>query len=100
MLTIKSELEKLNQVRNFVAELMDGNNEAFAIIYYIKCNYKEWAKMLRWLESNNLKGQLLVDCFKHESPDNGGYLLGCTHILSRIKGNKTGLIGVKIDELN
>jgi hypothetical protein len=100
MQSIKTQLEQLNQVRNFVDRLYDGELEAFNILYYIKQNYKEWALMFRWLEKNDLRGKKLIDFFKHESPDNGGYLMGCTLILSRIKGHKNTLVGVKIDELS
>lgn len=100
MQSIKTQLEQMNMVRNFVDDLYQGELEAFTIIYYIKNNYREWAAMLQWLQKNGLRGKNLVNFFKHESPDNSGYLMGCTHILSRMKGHKNNLVGVKINELS
>ena len=100
MLSIKGELIHLDNMRKVLDYLYDGNQDAFSIMYYIKNNFKEWESMLLWLKTNDLRGQKLVDFFKHESPDNGGYIHGCMLILSRIKGNKNGVEAVKINELN
>lgn len=86
-------------LRKVIEYLWDGNQEAFQALYFIKANYKQWPKMVLWLKDNNLKGQKLADMFKNESPDGGGYHMGATYILSRLKGNKHGLEGIKGDEL-
>lgn len=93
-------LEKeLRGLREVVTYLYDGNQEAFNAIYFIKSNYKEWDKILLWLKNNKLHGQKLVEFFQNESPDGGGYHLGVTLILSRIKGQKNFLQTIKLDEL-
>lgn len=100
MQDFKDQLQHINNLRLVIEYLWDGNQEAFNIIYYIKSHYKQWATMLLWLKRNNLRGQLLVDFFKNESDESGGgYLLGCTLILSRISGHKDTIRGVKINDL-
>ena len=86
-------------LRVIISYLWDGNQEAFNILYFLKSNYKEWPKMILWLRQNNLKGKALVDMFKNESPDGGGYHMGATYILSKLKGIKFGTTMVKVDEL-
>lgn len=93
---VAGELQGLRQV---ISYLWDGNQEAFNILYFIKSNYKEWPKMVKWLKDNNLKGKALAEMFANESPDGGGYHMGATYILSKIKGNKHGLTPIKLDEL-
>lgn len=92
--------KELKGLRKVLTYLYDGEQEAFNILYFIKSNYKEWDKMLLWLKNNNLRGKKLVQMFQNESTtDGGGYHLGATHILSRLKGMKTGTVGIKINEL-
>lgn len=86
-------------LRQVISYLWDGNQEAFNILYFVKNNYKEWPAMIKWMKQNDLKGKKLVELFQNESPDGGGYHLGATFILSRIKGFKHGTIGIKGDEL-
>lgn len=93
---VAGELQGLRQV---ISYLWDGNQEAFSILYFLKSNYKEWPAMIKWLKDNNLKGQRLVEMFQNESPDGGGYHMGATFILSRLKGFKHGTVGIKGDEL-
>ena len=93
---VVGELQGLRQIISF---LWDGNQEAFNILLFIKSNYKEWPAMIRWMKANKLVGQKLVDMFKNESPDGGGYHMGAMFILSRLKGFKHEVVGVKIDEL-
>lgn len=93
---VTGELEGLRKV---IEHLWGGNNEAFAALLFIKSNYIEWPSMMMWLKNSKLTGQALVDFFKNESPDGGGYHMGSTFILSRLKGLKTGTVGVKADEL-
>jgi len=93
---VAGELAGLRKVIEF---LWDGNQEAFNALYFIKSNYKEWPSMMQWLKANQLKGQALADMFKNESPDGGGYHMGATYILSRLKGIKHGTKTIKIDEL-
>lgn len=93
---VAGELQGLKQV---ISYLWDGNQEAFNALYFIKANYEQWPEMIRWLKKNGLKGQALADLFKNESPDGGGYHMGATYILSRIKGHKNTLVGIKRDEL-
>ena len=100
MLSIKEQLEQIQNLKRIFEYVADGNIEAANILIYIKSNYKEWGKMILWLKQNNIRGKNLVDFFKNESDESGGgYFLGCTLILSRIKGHKNTLVGVKIDEL-
>jgi len=100
MQSIKSQLALISDLRKVFEYVANGNIEAGNILIYIKANYKEWEKMIIWLKRNNIRGQQLVDFFKNESDTTGGgYLLGSTLILSRIKGHKNTLVGVKIDEL-
>ena len=93
---ITAELEGLKQV---ISYLWDGQPEAFNILYFLKSNYKEWPSMVSWLKRNKKKGKDLVELFQNESPDGGGYHMGATYILSRIKGHKHEIVGVKVDEL-
>lgn len=93
---VQGELEGLRKVIEY---LWDGNNEAFAALLFLKSNYKEWPAMIKWLKDNNLKGKRLVEFFQNESPDGGGYHMGATIILSRLKGHKARVENIKIDEL-
>ena len=93
---IEGELKGLRQV---VSYLYDGNQEAFNALIFIKGNYKQWAEMLQWLKRNNLKGQRLVDFFKNQSPDGGGFHMGAIHIISRLDGLKHNERNIKINEL-
>lgn len=91
---------ELHELRAVLGYLMDGNMEAFGILMYIKQTYKDWGKMILWLKQNNLRGQKLVEFFQNESPDGGGYMLGCELILSRMRGNKNSIDGMNIRELS
>lgn len=93
---VAGELEGLRKVIEY---LWAGNQEAFNALYFIKSNYKQWPQMITWLKDNQLRGQALADMFKNESPDGGGYHMGATYILSRLKGMKHGTVGIKADEL-
>ena len=93
---VAGELEGLRKVIEF---LWDGEQEAFNILYFIKSNYKQWPEMIVWLKENKLVGKRLVQMFQNESPDGGGYHLGATLILSRIKGLKNRTEGIKAWEL-
>jgi hypothetical protein len=103
MLTLNGELQKyqkqINAVRAAFEWLADGNKEAAAALIFIKGNYKQSADIMTWLKVNRIRGQALADLFKNESPDGGGYHMGVTYILSRMKGYKNSLETVKIDEL-
>jgi hypothetical protein len=90
---------ELAGLRKVISYLWDQNNEAFAALLFVKSNYVEWPAMITWMKNNGLRGQALVDFFKNESPDGGGYHMGATFILSRLKGHKTGTVGIKADEL-
>jgi len=90
---------ELAGLRKVIEHLWDGDNEAFGALLFIKSNYKEWPDMMRWLKTNKLVGPKLVQFFKNESPDGGGFHMGATFILSRLKGRKFNTEGVKIDEL-
>lgn len=90
---------ELQGLRAIISYLWDGNQEAFNILLFVKSNYKEWPSMIKFMKANNLKGQKLVEMFQNESPDGGGYHMGATYILSRLKGFKHGTIGVKSNEL-
>ena len=103
MLTLKGQLseyqKQINAVKAAFDWLCDGNTEAAAALIFIKGNYKQWADMMTWLKHNRIRGQALADLFKNESPDGGGYHMGATYILSRMKGHKNHIEGIKIDEL-
>ncbi len=90
---------ELAGLKAVISYLYDGNPDAFNILYFVKENYRDWPLIVKWLKDNRKKGQDLVDLFKNESPDGGGYHMGVTFILSRIKGYKHEVVGVKIDEL-
>ena len=90
---------ELQGLRNVISYLWDDNQEAFNILYFVKSNYKEWPAMFTWMKRNQLIGAKLVGMFQNESPDGGGYHMGATFILSRLKGLKHGTEGIKIDEL-
>lgn len=103
MLTLNGELQKYQKqiaaVRAAFEWLSDGNMEAASALIFIKGNYKQWADIFTWLKVNRLRGQALADLFKNESPDGGGYHMGVTLILSRMKGHKHQIEGIKINEL-
>lgn len=99
MQTIQNEMQKIFAVRRAFEWLCDGNAEAAAALIFIKGNYKQWADIMTWLKMNRLRGQALADLFKNESPDGGGYHLGVTYILSRMKGFKNHTVAVKVNEL-
>ena len=94
--------EKWNRIifrRSLIDYLWAGEQGAFNAIYFLVGHYKEWEEMLVWLGRNRISGKSLVELFQNESPDGGGYHMGATYILSRLKGLKHGLEGIKIDEL-
>jgi len=95
--TIKS--ENLRGLRKVLDYLYDGEQEAFNIMFFIKSNYKEWAKMIIWLKRNNIKGKKMIELFQNESKDGGGYHMGATYILSRIKGHRHEVVPIKVNEL-
>lgn len=95
---IESELKGLRQV---VSYLYDGEQGAFNALIFIKGNYKEWPAILQWLKRNNIYGKKLIQFFQNESTiDGGGYHMGVTYILSRLKGHKHEIVGIKGDELS
>jgi len=98
-LQLKYTVGELQGLRKVIAYLYDGNMEAFSALLFIKGNYKRWPEMIIWLKRNGLRGQELADLFKNESPDGGGYHMGATYILSRIKGLKHQEKMIKADEL-
>ena len=93
---VAGELAGLRKVLNY---LYDGEQEAFNILYFVKANYKEWQAMFVYMKRNELIGKKLVAMFQNESPDGGGYHMGATFILSRLKGLKHGTTSIKVDEL-
>lgn len=93
-------LNEVAGLHKIVSYLWDGNQEAFNILYFLKANYKEWGAMFKWLVRNKKKGKDLVELFQNESPDGGGYHMGATYILSRIKGHRHDIVTIKIDELH
>lgn len=103
MRTLKGELQRyvyeMRMLRAAFEYLADGNMEAGGILIFLKGNYKRWADMFTWLKKNEMRGKKLVELFQNESPDGGGYHLGATYILSRIKGHKNHIVGIKADEL-
>jgi hypothetical protein len=92
-------MNNLEGLKKIITYLYDGEQEAFNILYFIKANYKDWPLIIKWLKDNKLKGKKLVEAFQNESPDGGGYHMGVTLILSRIKGMKHRTEGIKVDEL-
>lgn len=87
-------------IRRALERLMDGKVEAFAPLYFIKHNYKQWQKIFCYLERNNLRGEKLLDFFKNESADGGGYHSGVSFILARIEGHKNSVPIIKSDQLS
>ena len=53
-------INEMAGLRKFVEHLVDGNQEAFGIVYYIKSTYKEWDSMLKWLKRLWLKSKMRV----------------------------------------
>lgn len=98
-LKMKYKVNELQGLRDVIAYLYDGNQGAFNALYFIKSNYKQWPQIFVWLKRNKITGQKVVELFQNESPDGGGYHMGVTYILSRIKGHKKQIEGIKIDEL-
>ena len=100
MVSMKEQLEQIKNLKIIFDLVSDGNTEAANILIYIKSNYRNFGPMILWLKRNNIRGQRLVDFFKNESDETGGgYLLGCTLILSRLDGHKDTLKSVKITDL-
>lgn len=99
MQTLQNEIAKIQQVRKAFEYIADGSAEAAGILIYIKGTYKQWAEVMIWLRKNNIRGEKLAQLFQNESPDGGGYLLGMSYILSRMKGHKSHTVGVKANEL-
>lgn len=98
---IEAELRGMQKVFFYLlGEDTNYHAQAFAALHFIKSNYKEWDKILIWLKRNELYGKKLVEFFQNESPDGGGYHMGVTLILSRIKGNKNFESTIKLDELS
>lgn len=90
---------ELAGLRTVLTHLWDNEPQAFAALYFIKNNYKQWPDILRWLKRNDLRGKKLVEFFQNESADGGGYHLGVMHILSRLDGHKHEVKNVKADVL-
>lgn len=99
MQTLQNEMQKIQAVRRVFEWLCDGNSDAANILIFIKGNYKQWADIFTWLKINKKRGLGIVELFQNESPDGGGYHMGVTYILSRIKGHKSQVESVKINEL-
>ncbi len=86
--------------KKVVSALWDENQEAFNALYFIRHNYKKWEFIFKWFKDNKLRGQDLADFFKNESDESGGgYHLGVTFILSKLKGHRYESVSVKGDEL-
>jgi len=85
--------------RKTLEYIFDGDPNAVAPLLFIVENYKRYPDMLNWLVKNGIKGKKFIELFQNESPDGGGYHLGATYILSRVKGHKHGIVGIKADEL-
>lgn len=98
-LRLKYITNELQGMRKILDYLYDGEQGAFNAMFFIKSNYKEWDKIIMWLFKNQLKGKRMVEFFQNESPDGGGYHMGVTLILSRIKGQKNFEQTIKLDEL-
>ena len=98
-LKMKYVANELKGLRKILEYLYDGYQPAFAPLHFIKSNYKEWDLIILWLKNNQVKGKSLVEFFQNESPDGGGYHMGVTLILSRIKGHNKYDVTVKLDEL-
>ena len=90
---------ELMGLRTILAYIYDGEQEAFNILYFVKANYKEWDLMIKYMKDNNLRGKKLVELFQNESMDGGGYHMGATYILSRVRGHKNSVEMVKFDQL-
>ena len=88
--------EKLKMTLDY---LYDGNPQTVAPLYFVVNNYKRHIKMLNWLVKNEIRGNKLVDFFKNESPDGGGYHCGASLILSRMDGVKYNVNMVIANEL-
>jgi hypothetical protein len=90
---------ELKGLRKVIEYLWDGEQEAFNALFFMKSNYKQWPDMLRWLAHNRIKGEKLVELMQNESPDGGGYHLGCSKIISMMEGIRFNTRMIKGDEL-
>ena len=79
--------------------LYDGEMETWAPLTYINGNFIRAHRIFLWLVRNKIKGKELVDFFKNESSDGGGYLCGVAYIISRMDGAKYSIDYVKRREL-
>jgi len=86
-------------LKKIVSYLWDGEQAAFNFLFYMTKTYKQWPEMLIYLKNNKIRGKKITELMQNESPDGGGYLLGCTWILNRIKGDKMQLGAVLGNEL-
>lgn len=95
--------KELEGLRKVISYLMGDDEKyrqkAFAALYFLKSNYKDWGNMMIWLKRNNLRGQKLVEFFQNESPDGGGYHMGATKIISMLEGMKHQERTIKVNEL-
>lgn len=98
-LRLKYITSEMQGLRDVITYLYGGNQGAFTALMFIKGNYKQWPDILKWLKANQLHGQKLVEFFQNESPDGGGYHMGVTLILARLKGQKFNEDIIKIDQL-
>jgi hypothetical protein len=92
----------MNSIINFkktLDYLYDGVKETNFPLLFIVQNYKRWHAILNWLVKNEIKGVKLVEFFKNESKDGGGFHSGITLILSRIDGKKHNVDIIKASEL-
>ena len=90
---------ELQGLRKVIEYLWDGEQEAFNALLFMKSNYKRWPDMVRFLKANNIKGKKLVELMQNESPDGGGYHMGCSKIISMMDGIKFNTRMIKGDEL-
>ena len=79
--------------------LYDGCERAIFPLYYINSNFRRAHRIFLWMARNNLRGTKLLNFFKNESPDGGGFLPGVAYILSRIDGKKYTIEYVNAKEL-
>jgi len=91
---------ELKGLREVLAYLYDGEQEAFSCLLFIKSNYKQWDEIIKWLKDNKIRGKKLVELMQNESPDGGGYHMGVTKIISMMEGIKFNTRTLKISELN
>ena len=89
----------VEKFRREIEFLLDGEKECFHILMYMMGSFKQWPDMFIYMKRNRIIGEKIIEIMQNESPDGGGYLLGCTWIHNRMQGDKHQLGAIYGDDL-